>query len=129
STGQTASSTITVISATLNSIQIDPSSPNLPVGGTVDLGATGLFSDLSTMPLKYVATWTSSDPTVATVSDDPYSYQRGFVNALKAGTTTITATYNGVVGTTTVTVNPATLSQIQITPFAPKLPVGFTTYL
>jgi len=128
-TGQTASAAITVISATLTSIQIDPAQPKLAIGGSQDLGATGVFSDSSTMSLKYVATWTSSDPTVASVSDDPYSYQRGFVTALKAGTATITVNYNGVIGTTVVTVSPATLSTIQITPFSPHLPVGFTTYL
>ena len=47
-------------------------------------------------------TWTSSDPTVATVSKGG-----GFINALKAGTTTITATANdgsGKYGQSTLTV-------------------------
>ena len=47
-------------------------------------------------------TWTSSDPTVATVSKGG-----GFINALKAGTTTITATTNdgsGKYGQSTLTV-------------------------
>ncbi len=127
--GESASATVEVISAQLNQILIDPAQPQLAVGGSVDLAATGLFSDLSTMTLKYVASWTSSDPTVATVSNDPYSYSRGFVQALKPGTATITANYNGVIGTTVVTVSSATLQTIQITPFSPHLPVGFTTYL
>ena len=47
-------------------------------------------------------TWTSSDPTVATVSKGG-----GFINALKAGTTTITATANdgsGKYGQSTLTI-------------------------
>jgi hypothetical protein len=46
-----------------------------------------------------------------------------------AGTTTIDATFMGLTGSATMTVTTATLTRIQITPFAPTLPVGFVAQL
>ena len=50
-------------------------------GSTVDMALVGVFSDLSTRNLKYWATWTSSNPAVATV-DNSQTYNRGKVKEL-----------------------------------------------
>lgn len=122
-----ARTTVTVTSATLTRIDVTPARPVLPVGAYVELDASGIYSDLTTQYLRYAVSWTSSDPSVATVGN---GYQdKGFVTALRAGTTTITATFNGVSSSTVLTVSGATLQQIQVTPFAPRLPIGFDTYL
>jgi hypothetical protein len=59
--------------------------------------AAARFSDGKT--LTVTATWQSSNPSVATVSD-------GLVTAVAAGTVTISATYQGKTGTTNITVAP-----------------------
>lgn len=90
---------ITVTAPTLNSISLDPPTSSLSVGGTVDLTATGNFSNgISTVPYDTHVTWTSSSPSVATVES------HGVVTAVGAGTATISASAGGVTGTATVTV-------------------------
>ena len=59
---------ITVNSAVLTSIAVTPADPSLPVGLSQQLAATGTFSDGSTQNLSSLATWTSSNPSIATVS-------------------------------------------------------------
>lgn len=78
------------------------SSVSLNVGGSTTLSATYYrtvdgVKDTETDVTSYAA-WTSSNPSVATVSG-------GKITGVAAGTTTITATYNGYKATTTVTVN------------------------
>lgn len=125
--GMSAAINVTVTNASITSVEIGPAQPTLPVGATLDMTAIGVFSDFSTSNLKYSAAWSSSNPAVASVGNSDYS--KGLLTGLSAGTTTITANYDGMIGTTLVTVSGATLSTIQITPFSPKLPVGFETYL
>ena len=70
------------------------------VAGTIQLDLTATFAragDYTVTPLTQ-ATWVSSDPAKATVSDS------GLVTGVAAGTTTITATWRGVVDTLEVTV-------------------------
>lgn len=118
---------VSVTTATLTRIDVSPARPILPVGAYVELDASGIYSDLTTQYLRYAVSWTSSDPSVATVGNS--SQDKGFVTALRAGTTTITATFGGVSSSTVLTVTSATLSQLQVTPFAPRLPIGFDTAL
>lgn len=68
------------------------------VAQTSQLTATATLSDGTTQNVTTSATWQSSSSTVATVS------AAGLVTAVAAGTTTITATYQGRAGTFTVTV-------------------------
>ena len=78
------------------------SSVSLNVGGSTTLSATYYrtvdgVKDTETDVTSYAA-WTSSNPSVATVSG-------GKITGVAAGTSTITATYNGYKVTTAVTVN------------------------
>src|SRR5262249_13316191 len=74
--------------------------------------------DHSTQDLTSTAGWTSSDVTVATVSST------GLVIAVASGTTTVTATSGGINGSTTVTVNAASLQSIAVTPPNPSIAKG-----
>jgi uncharacterized protein YjdB len=124
---QQASCTVTVTTATMTSLQITPAQLSLQMGSISQLQAIGVFSDLTTQDESYSVSWTSSDPSIVTVGDDYYS--KGTITTNGPGTATITASFMGVTGSTTVTVTSATLQTIQVTPFAPKLPKGFDTYL
>jgi hypothetical protein len=125
----TANCVVTVTNATLTQIQITPATSTLQLGASERFTATGVYSDFSTVNLTYYATWTSSSPAVAGVDNSEWSYERGKVTALTTGSTTISVTYEGVTGSQAITVSPATLTRIQVAPFAPSLPVGFETYM
>jgi uncharacterized protein YjdB len=83
-----------------------------PDGGTIVAGQTLTFAaqprDASGNPVNQSVSWSTSDPAIATVA-------LGAVTALKAGTTSLTAT-NGVVSkSVTVTVIPA-IAEVVVTP-------------
>ncbi len=96
------------------SIAVTPANPSIPVGINYQFTATATFFDKTTGDITSTATWTSSDPTVATVSSQTPT--QGLATSIKAGTTTIQASSGGVNGSTTLTVNSATLSSIAVTP-------------
>jgi hypothetical protein len=87
----------------LVSIAVTPASPTISVGTTQQFVATGTFSDSSTEQLASV-TWSSSDTTVAQISND--ASNRGTAIAIAAGTVTITASAGSVSGSATLTVLP-----------------------
>jgi uncharacterized protein YjdB len=122
--GVTGSTTVTVTSATLVSIELTPDQSSVAVNTQVAFVATALYSDNTTRNVTALSTWLSSDPTVAAVSTANGS--RGQAKSLASGSTTISASYAGVTGSTLLTVTSATLTSIQVTPFAPTLPLGFT---
>ncbi len=122
--GITGSTTVTVTSATLVSIQLTPDQSSVAVNTQVAFVATALYSDNTTRNVTALATWLASDPTVAAISTANGS--KGQAKALASGSTTISASYGGSTGSTLLTVTSATLTTIQITPFSPTLLVGFT---
>src|SRR5207244_2087349 len=96
---------LTVTGATLSSIAVTPANPSIAKGTTQQLTATGTFSDGSTQDLTTQVTWTSSNTTVATVSNAAGS--KGLATGIAVGAATVTATdpSSGISGNTTITVN------------------------
>jgi uncharacterized protein YjdB len=80
---KTASSVITVPSGPVVSIAVSPLTATLQVGGTQQLSVTGTHDDGTTSTITTTAIFTSSDPTVATVS------ATGLVTAVAGGTTLV----------------------------------------
>jgi trimeric autotransporter adhesin len=91
--------TITVTTATLGSISVTPSNPNISLGSSQLFAAQGTFTDSSVVNITVQVTWTSSDVTVATIKSN------GLASSASTGTTTIKASLNGVNGTTVLTVH------------------------
>ncbi len=114
-----ASSSVTVSPATLDTIEVTPTNPSVPLGATHPLTATGRYSDGSAQDLSSQATWASSAPAIASVSNT--APNAGRVQALSQGTATLSATFGGKTGRTTVTVSPATLARVELTPAQPRL--------
>lgn len=110
--GTSAVANVTVTSATLTAISVGVPSPSLASGETEQLSATGVYSDNSTQDLTAQANWQSSDATIASVSSG------GLLTAGKKGSVSISATFNSIFGTGTLTVDSAALSSISITPTA-----------
>jgi trimeric autotransporter adhesin len=93
----TSTAAVTLTNATLQSITVLPANPSVTLGNTQQFTATGNFSDNSTQPLLG-AVWSSSNLSVAPINT------AGLASTLSSGSATITATLNGVSGSTTLTV-------------------------
>ena len=118
------STTLTVTAATLVSIGITPPSSSIAKGLTDQFTAMGTYSDNSTQNLTTQVAWSSTDPTVASVSNA--SGYEGLGTALNPGSATVTATIGSVSGSATLTVTPATLVSIGVTPVNPSIANGLT---
>ncbi len=94
-----ATTTLTVSNATVQSITVTPANPTIALGAAQQFAASGLFSDGSTQDISSVVTWTSSTPTVAVVN------QSGVAASASHGTTNINATLTGITGSTVLSVN------------------------
>ncbi len=112
--------TLAVTPASLTSITVTPVNPTVTAGGTQQFTATGIFSDGTTSNLTSSAVWASSSTTTATIN------AAGLATAVKAGSTTISATVGSVTGSTTLTVTAATLVSIAVTPVNPSVAAGGT---
>jgi trimeric autotransporter adhesin len=77
--------------------------------------------------LTMQASWSSSDITIAQVSNAPRT--NGLVTGLGVGSASITATSDGVQGSTTITVSPAVLTSISVMPPDPSIAKGITVQL
>ncbi|HEX4487104.1 MAG TPA: Ig-like domain-containing protein [Terriglobales bacterium] len=116
--GRSATANLTVTTATLASITISPSNPSVPSGGTLQLHATGTFSDSTIQDVTNSLTYLSSVPLTATVTSD------GVIHAGIPGTTTITASKGTASKSFVVTITNATLGAITITPASATLVAG-----
>ncbi|WP_429164374.1 beta strand repeat-containing protein [Aeromonas rivipollensis] len=104
---------LVVTNATVSSIQVvlNGGSGNLAKGSSVQFNAQAVLSDGSTLDVSSQAAWFSSDQTKVTIN------AQGLATGIAVGTSTISASLNGVTSTGTVlTVTNATVTQIQITP-------------
>jgi Bacterial Ig-like domain (group 2) len=96
--GKQAQALVSVIPVPVANVSVSPGTATLVVGATQQLVAIAL--DASNNPLSgRIVTWGTSDQTKATVSSN------GLVTAVAAGTATITATSEGKLGTSVITIN------------------------
>ena len=116
--------TFLTVTPKLNSVTVTPAGQTIPEGTTLQFTATGNYSDGSTADLTSQATWSSTDQTIATIVPGGLATAANF----NTGTTTIQATYNpgtgNVTGSTGLTVGPAALASISVTPRNPQVPKG-----
>ena len=109
---------------TLVSLALSPINPSIFKGTVQQFTATGTYSDSSTQVLTTSVTWTSSAASVATISNDAGA--NGRAASVAAGTTTIIAAVVGVSASTTLTVTPATLVSLAVSPTNPSIRLGTT---
>jgi len=117
--GVTGGSALTVTAATLKAISITPTASSIAAGLTQQLTATGTYSD-GTSQIISNPVWSSSGPSVATVSST------GLVKTLNPGTINLTASFNGVSGSTTLKVTNAIVQSLSIVPLTSSMAVGLT---
>ena len=110
--GDTATATLTVTlpPVTLQSIAVTPASAMINKAATQQFTATGTYSDSSTQNITSQVAWSSSVNGIASIDTT------GLATAHLPGMTQIQATLSGQTGSATLTVNPATLTSIAVTP-------------
>jgi hypothetical protein len=108
--GVTASQPITVTDAILQSLSISFSSSDFFEGDTRQATVNGSYSDGTEQDLTNQVSWQIADSSIATVSNS----NNGSITAVNAGTTTLTASFNGVQATASVTVTANLIEAINI---------------
>jgi Bacterial Ig-like domain (group 2) len=88
---------------TITAFQVSATNPSIAPGRTLQLISRVLYSDNSALEVTSSTTWTSSNPAVVTVQTQNQGAP-GQLSGLAAGTSTITASYNGNTTTSLVTV-------------------------
>ncbi|MCX5744950.1 MAG: Ig-like domain-containing protein [Proteobacteria bacterium] len=117
--GLDATLRLTVSSAELTAIAIAGPSGPLPKGLEVQLAVTGTFTDASTDDITDLVAWSTTDDTIAVVD------HLGLVRAVSAsGSARITAMANTLEAHADITVAPAILVGIAITPSPLTIPLG-----
>ena len=122
--GVTGISSITVQTTVgaVTSVTVQPTPSTVTVGATRRYTATARDSAGTPLGGRPV-TWTVADPTVATVDST------GLVTGLLPGSTQITATVNGVIGTAGLTVIPVPVASVLVSPDSLNVPVSATGQL
>jgi len=110
-----ANTTLTVSSKVVDVVVVTPTNPSIPAGRTQQFTATGTYSDNSTANITGSVTWSSSNTTIARIN------AAGLVRSYAEGTTIITATSGNATDNTMLTVGPAVLDAVIVTPVNPTI--------
>ena len=106
----------------LTRVAVSPANPTLNPGNQQQFTALAIYSDSSSTDVTAQCAWTSSNTSVLTIGAGT-----GLATMAAAGTSTVTATYHGIQGMTSVTVTspaPPTVQSVAVTPQSPGLTVG-----
>ena len=110
--------TVTAIPAALNSITVSSTQYLLPLGTGAQLTATGNYSDGSQQDLTNSVQWSSSSPQIVSVSNS------GLATANAIGSATALASSGTTWGSAQLSVSPAQLIGIDVSPQNPLVPMG-----
>ncbi|MET0595981.1 MAG: Ig-like domain-containing protein, partial [Polyangiaceae bacterium] len=123
--GTTGQTTLTVSNSPLTMIEVSPATASIALGTTQSFGAIARFMDGTSLDVTAQVSWSSSLLSVATVSNATGTKGRA-TSVSAGGPVTITASFNGASGNAQLTVTPATLNSIAITPPMGTVTVGST---
>ncbi len=112
--GVDASTSVTLGTISLVRLSIEPMPLQLAAGGSEQLRVIGIYSDGSRQDLTAQALWQVADPGLAHVNTAGQAPGRLF--ALQAGTTTLSAEYQGYRAEATLQVSAAILQRLEIQP-------------
>jgi hypothetical protein len=121
--GIIGSTTLTVTAAELVSIAVTPADSNVRLATSLQMKATGTYTDGTTLDLTTSVTWSSSSGLVRIGNT---AGSQGLAHGAEVGTATITAGLGSVTGATRLTVTQAPLRSIEITPANSSIAVGTT---
>jgi uncharacterized protein YjdB len=113
---------VTVNDPPVVSVQVTPNVSTVAAGSNILLSATARDVNQNVITGK-TFTWGTSNAACATVTTN------GLVQGIAAGTCTITATVDGVSGTSLITVNNPAVVSVQVTPNTNTIKIGLTVLL
>jgi hypothetical protein len=102
----------------LTQIAIVPANPAVAKGTTLPLVAAGIFNDRKQHPLDAPVTWQTNQSAIATIDS------QGIVTGVGVGVAQVSASCQGITGSTSVTVGAPTLLSITVSPILSFLPAG-----
>jgi len=105
--------------ASLVSVAVAPTTASVAIGASQQFTATAAYSDGTARDITRLSAWTSATPAASTVDGT-----RGLAVGVAAGTSVITAAFEGKRGAATLTVLPAKLVSIAVAPVNPSINIG-----
>jgi uncharacterized protein YjdB/pimeloyl-ACP methyl ester carboxylesterase len=118
----TAQSSVTVTPGPIASVTVSPSNAAIAVATTVQLTAIATDAHGNTAGTA-TPTWTSSNTTVATVSNV------GLITGVAAGAVTVTAAIGNISGSAAISVNQVPVASVSVTPSIATIAVSGSTQL
>ncbi|WP_455219245.1 Ig-like domain-containing protein [Kaarinaea lacus] len=112
--GLAAETDLSITSAQLNAISIEPAQVLINAGTTTSLQALGFYSDGNILDITKQVAWQSSD--INTVTVGSVAGDEGVLTGQREGSATVSATLNGISQNAEITVSNSVLNEITITP-------------
>src|SRR6185436_976170 len=128
SSGKTNGSSLTVsvpAPVPVATIAVSPTSATLQIGATQQLSAVTRDANNNVLTGRAIS-WSSANPAIATVS------QSGLVTTVSAGSVSVSASSEGQVGSSAITVNPPApvpVASVSVSPSSATLQIGATQQL
>jgi trimeric autotransporter adhesin len=116
-----ASVEVEVAAPVLLSIDILPATATMHAGFEQDFTAIANYDDDSAIDVTDRALWSSSDDAIAEIVGGD---AQGLVEGVAAGTATISAAFDGVSGSASLTVNPAVPVTLEVAPDGARIDAG-----
>ncbi len=105
----------------LVAVAVSPPQATIPTAAVQPFTAVARYSDGSVRDVTASARWASASETIASVAGSP-----GLATGVASGTSDISASLAGISGSATLTVTPATLVSVVVTPAKAMLQMGIS---
>ncbi|MUK43679.1 hypothetical protein GNP61_19210 [Aliivibrio fischeri] len=110
---------LTIISASVVSIQVTPPTKSIAKGDTQQYVAMATYNNSTTKDVSHSVSWSSSNTGAATITSE------GLATGITEGVVTIRASLNGVSSNSaSLTITSAVIRSLQITPAVQSIPKG-----
>ncbi|MFH0260446.1 Ig-like domain-containing protein [Vibrio barjaei] len=122
--GECDTANLSVTQAVVTGLQVTPASATIADGQSQYYQATAFYSDGTSKVVTQIATWTSSDINIATISSTGTA--GGKATGVEPGSVVISARYAGQQSQATLTVTAATAVKLIVSPAITKVPAGLS---
>jgi uncharacterized protein YjdB len=120
---KSGTASITVLSAKLVAIAVQPATFSVNIGKTLQYTVIGSFDNNTTRDITAASTFAATTPAIATIT------AAGLATGRTQGTTTIVATSGGLSANASLAVLPATVVSLALTPATTTFQIGATRQL
>ena len=110
------------VNKTVTALAINPTNVTIPVGGTKQFTAMATYSDSSTSDVTPSVTWSSSNPSVASITASGTG--AGVATGVAGGSADIMATFGGITSDTTLGVSGGTATGVALSVINPSIAPG-----